>query len=38
VARGSLLASRLLPRGLIVRAAGLSHRVPRPLKGSGGST
>jgi short-subunit dehydrogenase len=38
VARGSLLASRILPRGLIVRAARLSHELPRALKGSGGST
>lgn len=38
LARGALLASRLLPRGLVVRGAALSHRLPRPLKGSGGST
>jgi uncharacterized protein len=38
VARGSLLASRILPRGLIVRAARLSHELPRALKGSGGPT
>ena len=34
VSRGSLLASRLLPRGLVVRAAALTHRLPRSLKGS----
>jgi short-subunit dehydrogenase len=38
VARGSLLASRLLPRRLIVRAAGVAHGLPRPLKGSDAST
>ena len=38
VSRGSMLASRLLPRGLVVRAAGITHRLPRPLKGSEGPT
>jgi short-subunit dehydrogenase len=37
VARGSLLAGRLLPRGLVVRAAALTHR-QRSLKGSDGAT
>jgi short-subunit dehydrogenase len=27
VARGSMLASRLLPRGLIVRSAAITHRI-----------
>jgi uncharacterized protein len=34
VARASLLGGRLLPRGLVVRAAALTHRLPRSLKGS----
>lgn len=29
VARGSMLASRLLPRGIIVRGAAISHRIAR---------
>ncbi len=29
VARGSMLAGRLLPRGLVLRAAGLAHRASR---------
>ena len=37
VARGSLLAGRLLPRGVVVRAAALTHR-QRSLKGSDGAT
>lgn len=38
VARASLLGGRLLPRGLVVRAAALTHRLPRALKGSGRPT
>jgi uncharacterized protein len=38
VARGSLLAGRLLPRGAVVRAAALAHRLPPALKGSEGRT
>jgi short-subunit dehydrogenase len=38
VARGSMLAGRLLPRGLVLRAAALAHRTQRPLKGSGPRT
>ena len=34
VARASMLAARLLPRGLVVRGAALTHRIPRALKGS----
>ena len=34
VSRGSMLAARLLPRGLLVRGAALTHRLPRSLKGS----
>lgn len=37
VSRGSLLAGRLVPRSLVVRAAGLAHR-QRSLKGSDGAT
>jgi short-subunit dehydrogenase len=37
VARGSMLAGRLLPRGLVVRGAALTHR-QRSLKGSDGGT
>lgn len=38
VARGSMIASRLLPRGLILRAAALTHRGRGPLKGFTGRT
>lgn len=34
IARASLLGGRLLPRALVVRAAALTHRLPRALKGS----
>jgi short-subunit dehydrogenase len=34
VSRGSMLASRILPRGLILWGAALTHRRPRALKGS----
>jgi hypothetical protein len=33
-----MLASRLLPRGLVLRAAALTHRPQRALKGSEGPT
>ena len=38
VSRGSMLASRILPRGLVLRAAALTHRPHRALKGSEGPT
>jgi short-subunit dehydrogenase len=38
VSRASMLASRILPRGLVLRAAALAHRPPRALKGSEGPT
>jgi len=38
VSRGSMLASRILPRGRVLRAAALAHRPPRALKGSEGPT
>ena len=34
VARGSMLAARILPRGLVLRAAALTHTTRRSLKGS----
>ncbi|MGD9694147.1 MAG: SDR family NAD(P)-dependent oxidoreductase [Thermoleophilia bacterium] len=37
VARGSMLAARVLPRRLVVRAAAIAHR-DRPLKGFGRGT
>ena len=33
VARGSMLAARILPRGLLLRAAALTHTTRRSLKG-----
>ena len=33
VARGSMLAARILPRGLVLRAAALTHTTRRSLKG-----
>jgi short-subunit dehydrogenase len=34
VARGSMLAARILPRGLVLRAAALTHTTRHSLKGS----